>query len=1007
MIAADASQDRRTDPALELDAFVAAFESAATGGAAPDPGSFLPPPDHPLYDAVLREIVRVDLEFAWSRGTRRRVEEYRERFPQLFRDPDVIRDLVHEEYRLRRAAGETPHVDEYRSRLGVDVASFSQELRTTCAASVAGSEWPSDRIPTVGDTIPPGYELVSELGRGAFGRVYLARETGLAGRPVAVKVSTQLAGEPLTLARLQHTNIVPVYAAHRLGRFTALVMPYVGRTTLGDLIATLRSGRVEHSGSGVASTLAGRTNGSRAEASGAAMEHSVRSPGRSATTLSALERMTFVEAVLWIGAELADGLAHAHECGVLHRDIKPANVLFTDDGRPMLLDFNLAEVAARRVAGTPAYMAPEQLAAAHQNLGLATVQTDLYALGLMLVELLAGRHPFGEPAGRWEDALPGMIAARQNPLEGLSFPRGVTPGVRAILAKCLHPDPSQRYTSARALREDLNRQRLHQPLRHAAERSVRERVRKWAKRHPRLSSGGSIAVIAVIVLGALATAYLGNRWRLERKEAELAHLGLRDAREFVQSGGPGSPPTEWRAVRDAARDALAAYKHESDEWINGPLVRGLPEKARRELRRDAAQVMFRAAEATSMMARDDAAERENLLAEALEWNRRARSAFPGTPPRPFLRQRAALLRSSGRAAEADQTDLESMRAAAPEEDDIAGLGFAALERGDYREATARFSAAAQTGPPRYSVWMGLAAAESRCGRYASAVDALSAASALRPTVPWPFFHRGFARMELKDHAGAASDFDRFLELAPDEPDGLLNRAICRLERGDSRGAITDLDRAEQVGSRRSRLYRIRELAKRASGDNAGADRDRESFLKRIPSDPLSWCARGELRLALNPPDTKGALADFDEALKLDPDNLNALRDKAAVPADEPGHRAEAIATLDRVLKLVPEAVGDRAGRAVLLARAGRKAEARADIDACVAARPAEALVHYQLASAALLMGDKGRGLSLLRTSLRKDPSLAALMPSDSDLELVWKDAAFLNLITAARTLNND
>jgi eukaryotic-like serine/threonine-protein kinase len=168
MIAADASQDRRTDPALELDAFVAAFESAATGGAAPDPGSFLPPPDHPLYDAVLREIVRVDLEFAWSRGTRRRVEEYRERFPQLFRDPDVIRDLVHEEYRLRRAAGETPHVDEYRSRLGVDVASFSQELRTTCAASVAGSEWPSDRIPTVGDTIPPGYELVSELGRGAF-----------------------------------------------------------------------------------------------------------------------------------------------------------------------------------------------------------------------------------------------------------------------------------------------------------------------------------------------------------------------------------------------------------------------------------------------------------------------------------------------------------------------------------------------------------------------------------------------------------------------------------------------------------------------------------------------------------------------------------------------------------------------------------------------------------------------------------------------------------------------
>src|SRR5688572_21551483 len=86
MIAADASNAVRADPALELDAFVAAFEAAASGGAAPDPGSFLPPRDHPLYDSVLRELVRVDLEFAWSRGTRRRVEDYRDRFPELFRD---------------------------------------------------------------------------------------------------------------------------------------------------------------------------------------------------------------------------------------------------------------------------------------------------------------------------------------------------------------------------------------------------------------------------------------------------------------------------------------------------------------------------------------------------------------------------------------------------------------------------------------------------------------------------------------------------------------------------------------------------------------------------------------------------------------------------------------------------------------------------------------------------------------------------------------------------------
>jgi tetratricopeptide (TPR) repeat protein len=259
-------------------------------------------------------------------------------------------------------------------------------------------------------------------------------------------------------------------------------------------------------------------------------------------------------------------------------------------------------------------------------------------------------------------------------------------------------------------------------------------------------------------------------------------------------------------------------------------------------------------------------------------------------------------------------------------------------------------------------------------------------------------------MELKDYDGAIADFDRLLELAPDDPDGLMNRAVARLETSDYRGAVADLDRAERASSTRTRLYRVREMARRALGDAVGADRDRATFLAKEPTDPRSWCARGELKLTLSPPDAEGARKDFDAALEQDPDYLSALRDKASVLGEHLGRYAEAIDVLDRILKLTPGAIGDRAGRAVLLARSGKAQEALREVEAC-ATLPADAVVLYQLASAALVAGDRTRGIALLRAALRKEPSLATQMPADPDLQSVWKDAVFLNLFGAAKTLS--
>ena len=176
--------------------------------------------------------------------------------------------------------------------------------------------------------------------------------------------------------------------------------------------------------------------------------------------LDLLERLTYVEAVLWFGAELADGLAHAHARGIIHRDIKPANVLFSDEGRPMLLDFNLAAEGAKGdlpVGGTLRYMAPEVLAAAADHQGWADARSDVYSLGLVLFELLTGTFPFPDQTGLAHDVVARMRADRVGPAPDAARHRpDVSPAVAAILKTCLAADPAQRYATAAHLREDRN-----------------------------------------------------------------------------------------------------------------------------------------------------------------------------------------------------------------------------------------------------------------------------------------------------------------------------------------------------------------------------------------------------------------------------------------------------------------------------------------------------------------------------------------------------------------------
>lgn len=163
-----------------------------------------------------------------------------------------------------------------------------------------------------------------------------------------------------------------------------------------------------------------------------------------------------------IVAELLDGLSHAHARGVVHRDVKPANIMLAvtenpGHGTPKLTDFGIARTEASdltqagTLAGTPAYMAPEQLRGEP-----ADARADLWALGVVLFEMLAGRHPFRPPA----DFFAVTHAIVNRPIPALdSLVPGLPPGLSAVVARATAKAPGERFedaaSMASALREVL------------------------------------------------------------------------------------------------------------------------------------------------------------------------------------------------------------------------------------------------------------------------------------------------------------------------------------------------------------------------------------------------------------------------------------------------------------------------------------------------------------------------------------------------------------------------
>lgn len=472
---ADAPTHHWEELARRLEDFLTAWGKVEPSVSSPPSiKNFLPAEPLALRKLVLVELIKTDMEQRSKMGpadssnpapaSLKRLENYAAQFPELREgatgEPPV--DLIYEEYHVRRVVGENVSLKDYVQRF----PNSQEGLRKLLGAegvSISSALVPARRIeqPRPGEKIDD-FELLSELGKGAFASVFLARQVSMQ-RLVALKISAEKGSEPQTLAQLDHPHIVRVYDQRILAerRTRLLYMQYVPGGTLAEVVTCV-----------IRTPSAMRCGGQLIAAIDAAMSKSGQAVSEDAPWRRRISNLAWPQVVCRIGMQLAGALDYAHKMGILHRDIKPANVLLTSEGMPKLADFNISfgshvvgTTPAAYFGGSLAYMSPEQLEACSPNHKRKPAdldhRADLYSLGVVLWELLHGERPFHDVSldEGWSETVEEMIWQRREQRivqSVLATSSGdVLLRLEKVVRKALNPDPKDRYQSGAEMAREL------------------------------------------------------------------------------------------------------------------------------------------------------------------------------------------------------------------------------------------------------------------------------------------------------------------------------------------------------------------------------------------------------------------------------------------------------------------------------------------------------------------------------------------------------------------------
>lgn len=835
-----------------------------------------------VLDSILAEFTR-----GWDRGESPRVEEVLDRLGPCA--PDDLIELIYHEFCLAEAAGDDPEPLDYLARFPTcrDRLARLFGLHGALGASLPRPRVEPVPLPESGDEVGP-YRLVRELGRGRFAQVFLAEQGDLDGRLVVLKVSARPSPEPRLLARARHPHIVEVlrHATADDGALHLVCMPFWGGATLAAVLDERRR-------------RARRPKRGRdflADLDQVSAPEYPPPPGRSRPAREVMARGSYPQAVAWIVARLAEALDHARRRGVLHGDLKPSNVLLTADGQPMLFDFNLAvdwHASAEggipgETGGTLAYMAPERLlAVAEPELtpppgAAARHRADLYALGLLLREALTGRPPeIPEERGGGARRLAAALAAARGRAGWVrAATRGVSPGLRPILDRCLAPDPADRYGRAAELAEDLDRWRADRHLAYADEPAWRFGLMRWARRQRiALAAGGS-----VVLAGAGVALVAREATTSSRRELATVRLS---------------------ALLDQGEPAIFRL-HRFGRWDDS-LPEDPAETARRHLARYGVldDLDWRTRDDVAALASED---RGNLEAWLMEQAWRFAHSLADRPNSPedwrralFVLERAAGTSPPGPIAE--QGRELRLRLGLPESptspptwlDDYL-RGVEAEADGSRREALRHYQRVLTHRPNAFWAHYRAASAAWRIGEFHEAADQLNWCVQRHRDNPLLHVQRAACLSQLGRFDEALRECNDGLRLAPDLAEGYRTRAFIRDGLGQSDGLLADRERFELLMRPRGRAA--------AWGLHLDA---------LIP---------GALNLSIASRDRAELPRRTLEAYPEDTD----VRTLLAWRLERNGRRADALAELDRVLEVSPRHLRARFQRGRLLLALGRRYE---------------------------------------------------------------------------------